>query len=98
MVKALLINPTDNVAVALADIPAAAEVTILGGTENTQMKSLRSISFAHKIAIRAITKGDAILKYGVPIAVAITEIAAGEWVHVHNAKSYLEPAREIHKP
>ena len=98
MVRALLINPMDNVAVALADIPANTDVTILDGTERTQVKSLQNISFAHKIAIRTITKGDAILKYGVPIAVAISEIATGEWVHVHNAKSYLEPVREAHKP
>ncbi|WP_033923398.1 UxaA family hydrolase [Sphingomonas sp. 37zxx] len=38
----------------------------------------------HKVAVRAIAPGQAILKYGQPIGIATRDIAAGEHVHVHN--------------
>ena len=95
MVKALLINPNDNVAVALSYLAANSEVTILNGASRTQMKALRNISFAHKIAVRAIKEGDTVLKFGIPIAVATRDIAAGEWVHLHNARSCLQSATAV---
>jgi hypothetical protein len=89
--KGLIINPKDNVAVALEDIPANSNVEILkvtGDRRANEVNVFQGIAFAHKIAIRQINKGNAIIKYGVPIAYATSEIAVGEWVHTHNAKSY----------
>lgn len=40
-----------------------------------------------KIAIRAITPGEKIVKFGSPIGSATMDIAAGEVVHLHNLKS-----------
>ena len=91
--KALLIDTRDNVAVALEDVPAGASVEILGTGDQT-VRVERPVPFAHKIAITPIKSGDAILKYGVPIAFATAGIAAGEWVHEHNAKSYYAARRE----
>ena len=78
--RTLVIDPADNVAVALADIAA---------TEASE-----AIPFAHKIAIRPIAAGEPIVKYGVPIAFAIRDIPAGAWVHEHNAKSYFVAKKE----
>jgi predicted RecA/RadA family phage recombinase len=91
--KALLIDASDNVAVALQDIPAGASVEILG-TEGQSVRVESPVPFAHKIAITPIKGGDTILKYGVPIGFATVVIAAGEWVHEHNAKSYYAARRE----
>ena len=91
--KALLIDGRDNVAVALEDIPAGATVNILGSEDKT-LDVGNPIPFAHKIAARPIERGDAILKYGVPIGFATAAITTGEWVHEHNVKSYYAAKRE----
>ncbi|WKT62317.1 altronate dehydratase family protein [Microbulbifer thermotolerans] len=38
----------------------------------------------HKVAVRPISRGDAVLKYGQVIGFACTDIATGEHVHEHN--------------
>jgi len=91
--KALLIDGRDNVAVALEDIPAGATVEIRGA-EGRAVRVESAVPFAHKIAVAPMNPGDSILKYGVPIAFATADIAAGEWVHEHNAKSYYAAKRE----
>ncbi len=45
------------------------------------------IPIGHKLAIRAIGKGDTIVKYGVDIGRAIADIGPGEHLHVHNVKT-----------
>ena len=87
----LLIDPGDNVAVALADI-AAGSAVILSGVAS--LDAGEPIPFAHKIAVRRIPSGEAVLKYGVPIAFATRDIPAGAWVHEHNAKSYFVAKKE----
>jgi altronate hydrolase len=91
--KALHIHESDNVAVALGEIPAGAEVRVLGGAGRC-VAARQAVPFAHKIALGPIARGAAILKYGVPIAFAAADIAEGEWVHGHNAKSYFVARRE----
>jgi altronate hydrolase len=48
---------------------------------------VEDIAFGHKYALRNIAKGEDILKYGLPIGQALTDIGVGEWVHVHNCRS-----------
>ncbi len=36
------------------------------------------------MALRAIAKGEPIVKYGEVIGNAVRDISEGEWVHVHN--------------
>jgi SAF domain len=91
--KALLLHPEDNVVVALDDVPANDEVAVSSGV---QLEVLRDVPFGHKIALRTIGRGGAIIKYGVPIAYASAGIAVGEWVHTHNAESYLTAKHEGH--
>lgn len=84
--KALRIHPADNVAVALEEIPGGASVVVFGSGD--VMVSLGGpIPFAHKVALSEIDEGGFIYKYGLPIAVATAQIARGEWVHEHNARS-----------
>jgi altronate dehydratase len=46
------------------------------------------VPFAHKVALKRIATGEAVVKYGAPIAFATRDIEEGEWVHEHNARSY----------
>jgi len=89
--KALRIDPRDNVAVALDDIAPGSQVLIQGLT----LEVLDRVPFAHKMAIRPIAAGEPILKYGVPIAVATVSIRPGGWVHEHNARSYFAAKRKV---
>ncbi|MGN0269936.1 MAG: UxaA family hydrolase [Candidatus Weimeria sp.] len=79
------INPGDNVAVALRDISSGETVTVDG----ISVTAKEAVSRGHKIALKDIKKDDNIIKYGVPIAHATADIAAGSWVHTHNAATNL---------
>ncbi|WP_120632576.1 UxaA family hydrolase [Ruegeria sp. EL01] len=67
----------DNVATVLDDLLDC--TAIAGGVTIDQ-----GIPFGHKVALVSISKGEAILKYGVVIGHAKTAIREGEHVHVHN--------------
>ena len=83
--KLYQINPGDNVAVALEPLKEKTEAEIAG-----KMILLRSdVAAGHKVAVRPIEKGGAVVKYGFPIGEATERIAAGDWVHTHNMKTRL---------
>jgi altronate hydrolase len=85
------IHARDNVAVALRDIAPGEPVSCSGIT----VQSLDAIPRLHKIALVAIDMGDAIVKYGYPIAHAAESIRPGEWVHMHNAKTNLSGTQDF---
>ena len=49
-----------------------------------------SIPSGHKFALRPISCGEYIVKYGEIIGRATADIQQGEWVHTHNVKSHLD--------
>ena len=53
------------------------------------LKESEGIPAGHKKALKAIKKGEQIIKYGNPIGIATADIAKGEWVHTHNLKTGL---------
>ncbi len=61
--SALKLAPADNVAVALRALRAGEWVTLDGASFAVD----RAIAIGHKLAARAIAKGDAIVKYNCPI-------------------------------
>ena len=78
------INENDNVIVALKELTAGE--TILAGTKEV---TARETIPGHKMAIRDIAAGAEVIKYGFRIGNAKENIAAGQWVHVHNLKTAL---------
>ena len=78
--KSMLIEPHDNVAVAVEPIEAG-EATMVGGEEIVANQFIKE---GHKIARTDIAKGDEIIKYGVHIGVATQDIKKGNWVHENN--------------
>ena len=48
------------------------------------------IPAGHKYALRPISMGEYVIKYGEIIGKATQDIAKGEWVHTHNVKSHLD--------
>jgi hypothetical protein len=83
-VKAVLvISDRDNVATALQALQVG-QVIEAGGTRVTVTEA---IAPGHKIALRDVAVGDAVIKYGSPIGTASAGITAGEHVHTHNLAS-----------
>jgi altronate hydrolase len=83
MKPALVISAQDNVATALE--PLDRGMTITAGTVTVAV--VDPIPRGHKIALRAIARGDAVVKYGSPIGTASSDIAPGAHVHTHNVVS-----------
>ena len=88
--KAILIHPADNVAVALEDIRAGESLTLGGGTVTAR----EDIARGHKLALREIAAGEPVVKYGNPIGVSKETIPAGSWAHVHNVRTGLSESAE----
>jgi altronate hydrolase len=82
----LIIDPNDNVAVALRDL--AEDERILLPTGEVILKE--KIAAGHKLALTALADGAAVIKYGHPIGRTTQRVEAGAWVHVHNLASGLE--------
>lgn len=77
----------DNVAVALRDLER--------GTVIDEIAILEDIPQGHKVALRSISDGQMVVKYGFPIGVATSPIEAGRHVHSHNLQSTLNGEGEV---
>ena len=80
------IHPDDNVCVSLSDLEPGS-VSIHGSPQIARIELLLQVKQGHKMANRRIIEGEPVIKYGVAIGIATRDIAAGEWVHLHNCKS-----------
>lgn len=82
------IDERDNVAVAVRDLVAGSEAL---GTAPTgaplRLAVVEDVPCFHKVALEDIPTGAAVIKYGEYIGVALTDIHAGQYVHVHNVAS-----------
>ena len=83
--KLIRIHPDDNVAVALRDLKAGEQLS----ADGLCVTAAEDIARGHKIALREIAEGEAVVKYGNPIGLARADIPAGAWVHVHNVRTAL---------
>ncbi|MDP7547517.1 MAG: UxaA family hydrolase [Alphaproteobacteria bacterium] len=89
--RLLLLSPDDNVFVLRAAIEAG-ETIVVGGQK---FKIQDRIGLGHKIASRAIKKGDNVLKYGASIGSATCEISPGDHVHLQNLQSNYTPTYSL---
>lgn len=76
----ILLAPDDDVAVARTEIAKGVEITTDGVTIITR----NTIPSGHKVALRTVHAGNLVHKYGQVIGQATTDIAPGDYVHVHN--------------
>ncbi len=81
--KALLMHAGDDVALAAVTIPAGSDAEVDGRKIRVPVE----VPFGHKLALRPITAGEVVVKYGQPIGRALVDIALGEHVHDHNLES-----------
>jgi (2R)-sulfolactate sulfo-lyase subunit alpha len=84
----ILLNSTDNVLVCVQAVEAGGLVMI----DEQNYKMTIRINVGHKIARKCIKKSQKIIKHGVFIGSAITDVVTGEHVHLHNMKSDYIPS------
>ena len=82
MKQYIKINENDNVVVAL--VPLAKGFELSDGTVLNE-----DVDLGHKIALKDIRKGEAIIKYDNLIGYASEDIHRGDHVHVHNIRTSL---------
>ena len=81
--RLLLLDPNDNVCVATRTLEAGEDLDLASHRVTVPQR----LTLGHKLAARAISAGERILKHGAPIGSATRDIAVGEHVHLHNMKS-----------
>lgn len=93
MKKLLKIHEKDNVSLAVEPVNK--------GEKLADIRAKDDIPFGHKIALKDISKGESVIKFGFSIGNAFNDIKKGEWVHSHNLKSAIEEHGEYtynHQP
>ena len=88
--KAIVIDPNDNIVVVLGAVNKGDEVSWKTDGRDFSVRALENIPIYHKMASRDIGKGEPIVKYGQHIGLAGCDIKAGNYVHVHNVESHRE--------
>ncbi len=82
MIEAVMLNPGDNIGVALVNFKPGAEVKIYG--REVRVKMAEPIPYQHKFSVIPIDSGQEIIKDGVVIGKATQNIEQGQHVHTHN--------------
>ena len=85
--KAIMMNEKDNVATLLTDVDKNDVVQVRTGEKSVEVRVQGKIQFGHKFAMKKITKGENVIKYGEAIGQATQDIGEGQHVHVHNVES-----------
>ena len=86
-IDAIMIKEKDNVATALRDIRTGETISVGIGEQTKEISIINTIPYGHKFAIKDISKGENILKYGEIMGRAIQDIAVGAHAHIQNIES-----------
>jgi len=86
--KFVLLNKADNVLICCQ----AAKVGEIVCIDAQQFNITAHIEIGHKIARDKLIKGQKIIRYGVPIGSATSNIVIGEHIHLHNMESDYIPS------
>ena len=89
---AIRMHPDDNVAIIANDggLPAG---TVMPDGPAAGLTLREKVPQGHKVALKDIAAGQAVLRYNVPVGHAREAIAAGSWVHERLLD--IPPAREL---
>jgi (2R)-sulfolactate sulfo-lyase subunit alpha len=86
----LVHSPKDNVGVVVVEgLKAGTDMLgVITETDKTlKLKSRSNIPIGHKVALKALKKGDTVIKYGEDIGRMVADADVGEHVHVQNLKT-----------
>ena len=83
-------SPKDNVGVVVVEgLKAGTDMLgVVTETDKTlKLKAKAHIPIGHKVALKALKKGETIIKYGEDIGRMVADAGVGEHVHVQNLKT-----------
>jgi (2R)-sulfolactate sulfo-lyase subunit alpha len=86
----LVHSPRDNVGVIVVEGLASGTdmLGVITETDKTlKLKAKSAIPIGHKVALKALKKGETIITYGEDIGRMVADAGVGEHVHVHNLKT-----------
>jgi altronate hydrolase len=78
--SAILLDPSDHVAIARVDLAAGARIVVAGA----EVRLAADVPAGHKVAIRPVPPGENVRRYGQVIGRATHPIVPGDHVHTHN--------------
>ena len=81
---ALVIDSSDNVAVALTDLKKGDNCLVRYNDREEYVNVLEDITFGHKFALVDIGKDETVYKYGEEIGKMSVPIKKGGYIHNHN--------------
>ncbi|HQW37123.1 MAG TPA: flagellar biosynthesis protein FlgA [Usitatibacteraceae bacterium] len=90
MIHFVVHDENDSVGVVVVEgVKAGATLTgwIMDQDKEITFKAANDIPIGHKLAIKALAKGDTVIKYGTDIGRVVAPIGLGEHAHVHNIKT-----------
>lgn len=88
MKKVFVIDASDNVGTVVVEaLQKGDEIITNGRITDLSLKVNSDIPYGHKVALRPISRGDTVFKYGLSIGNATEDIQPGDHVHVHNVES-----------
>lgn len=90
MIHCVLHDPGDSVAVVVVEgVKAGQTLTglILDEDRTITLGCTQDIPLGHKVALKDMSVGDTVIKYGVDIGRVVAPIKAGQHAHVHNIKT-----------
>ncbi len=90
MRNAMIIDPKDDVVIAIETIEKDDDIIYVCNGETLCFPALEDITIYHKAACQNIPKGKSVSKYGQHIGIATRDIKKGEHIHVHNVTSHRE--------
>jgi hypothetical protein len=85
--RAIVLNPKDNVAVAVENVEPGDQINLetIGAPVRTLLAN-EKIPFGFKIALAAIPRGGDVIKHGEIMGIATADITMGTQIHVHNVQ------------
>lgn len=90
MIHFLVHDENDSCGVVVVEgIKAGEKLTgwIMDQDKTIEVKVTQDIPIGHKLATKALSEGDTVIKYGVDIGRVVAPIPVGAHLHVHNVKT-----------
>jgi (2R)-sulfolactate sulfo-lyase subunit alpha len=89
MIGFIVHGKKDQVGVAVKDVTGGEKLEgwCMEDDSTLTVTANKDIPLGHKVAIVLVKKGNPVIKYGMPIGNATSDIAIGDHVHTHNLKT-----------
>ena len=90
MIHFVLHDAQDTVAVVVVEGVTAGMTLngwIMDEDKSTTVTARQDIPIGHKVALKDMSPGDTVVKYGIDMGRVVAPIKAGEHAHVHNIKT-----------